>query len=174
MTGTIPESLRWRNLFLLDLGRNNFTGTLPYDLGENFVALRNLHLDHNNFIGTLPDSYINAGNGRVSQISIEHNELTGWVPGYHWHENVLGKWSVLHTMYLMTSASKKQTLTYHFSKFTFSLYTVSFTLHENLFSGSLDKDTCKQSVFYSGEMVELKADCEICDCDAIFCDNCNP
>jgi len=139
MTGTIPESLRWRKLFFLDLGRNSFSGTLPYDLGERFVALRSLHLSHNNFVGTLPDSYINAGNGRVTDISIEYNQLTGAVPGDHWYKNVL----------------------------------LSFTLHENLFSDRLDKDTCKQSVFHSGEMVELKADCAICDCDD-FCGDCNP
>jgi hypothetical protein len=95
MTGTIPESLRWRNLFLLDLGRNRFTGTLPADLGERFVELRNLHLDHNNFNGTLPESYINAGNGRLTQISIEHNQLTGALPGDHEFRNILGKYTIL-------------------------------------------------------------------------------
>lgn len=80
MSGTIPDSLRWRQLFFLDLGWNQLTGTLPVDLGEKFVALRHLHLDHNGFTGPLPTSYINVGNGRLEQLSVNDNQLTGEIP----------------------------------------------------------------------------------------------
>lgn len=83
MTGTIPQSLRWRQLFYFDLGHNQFSGTLPVDLGEKFVRLRHLHLDHNNFVGTLPESYITVGNGRLEQLTINDNQLTGAVPDNH-------------------------------------------------------------------------------------------
>ena len=94
LTGTIPSSLRWRNLFYLDLGNNLLTGTLPVDLGEKFVELRHLHLDHNQFRGTLPLSYINVSNGRLEQFTIDHNQLTGAVPDDH----ELGNKLVMFTM----------------------------------------------------------------------------
>jgi len=40
LSGSIPSGLRWRQLFLLDLGFNELTGTLPLDLGETFGSLR--------------------------------------------------------------------------------------------------------------------------------------
>lgn len=49
--------------------------------------------------------------------------------------------------------------------------TVQFTLQGNQFT-SLGKETCKLSVFEGGEMVEFRADCDICDC-GLQCDQCN-
>ena len=91
MTGTIPDSIRWRQLHLLDLGRNQFEGTLPDDLGENLVRVRHLHLDHNRFYGTLPESIFTAGNGRLEALSVDNNQFTGTVPGNHQFEDLLGK-----------------------------------------------------------------------------------
>ena len=64
-----------------DIGRNQMTGKLPKDIGEKFVALRHRHFDHNDFRGTLPESYNTVGNGRLESFSIDHNRLTGTVPG---------------------------------------------------------------------------------------------
>ena len=80
-SGTIPNDLRWRQCVQFDVGRNLLTGTLPKDLGEKFVNLRMLHLDHNKFRGTLPANYNNVGNGRLVALSLEYNRLTGMVPG---------------------------------------------------------------------------------------------
>jgi hypothetical protein len=80
LTGTIPESLRLRNLIFLDLGRNSLYGTLPYDIGETFVELRNLHLDFNRLNGTIPESYTAVGNGRLESLTLNNNLLSGWVP----------------------------------------------------------------------------------------------
>jgi hypothetical protein len=65
----------------LDVGRNQLTGRLPKDIGEDFVELRHLYLDHNSFRGTLPSSYNKAGNGRLESLSLHHNQLTGVVSG---------------------------------------------------------------------------------------------
>jgi hypothetical protein len=81
MTGTIPSDLRLRQMFYMDLGRNKFRGTLPVSLGENYVRLRHLHLDHNRFTGTVPSTLINAGNGRLNALSLNDNKLTGLLPG---------------------------------------------------------------------------------------------
>lgn len=89
LSGVIPRNLRWRQLFFLDLGHNQLTGTLPVTLGENFIRLKHLHLDHNSFSGTLPESYINVGNGRLEQLTINNNQLTGEVPDNHELSNKL-------------------------------------------------------------------------------------
>jgi hypothetical protein len=80
-TGSIPADLRWRQCVHFDVGRNQLTGTLPDDLGEKFVALRHLYLDHNTFSGTFPRTYNTVGNGRLVMLAIENNQLSGVVPG---------------------------------------------------------------------------------------------
>ena len=85
LTGTIPESLRFRKLVHADFGRNQFSGTLPDDFGLRSVSLRFLYMDHNEFTGTIPYSYTTVGNGRVEALAFNHNQLTGWVPGYYQH-----------------------------------------------------------------------------------------
>ena len=64
-----------------DVGRNELTGTLPVDIGEDFFSLRHLYLDFNNFTGTLPRNYNNVGNSRLRALSINDNQLTGYVFG---------------------------------------------------------------------------------------------
>jgi len=132
LTGTIP-TMRFRKLNFADLGRNKFTGTLPDDIGEKWVELRYLWMDHNQFSGTIPYSYPTVGNGRVEVLSLNHNQLTGWVPGHFQHNKLL-----------------------------------EFNVHNNTFTG-IDSTACRQSVFVYGEMVEYKAECDICDCDP-FCE----
>jgi len=80
LTGSLPEGLRLRQCLYFDVGENYFTGTLPQDIGDKFVELRMLYLDHNAFSGTLPSSYNTVGNGRLNILAIEHNQLTGIVP----------------------------------------------------------------------------------------------
>mmetsp|Transcript_6101 Transcript_6101/g.15111 ORF Transcript_6101/g.15111 Transcript_6101/m.15111 type:complete len:581 (-) Transcript_6101:497-2239(-) len=132
LTGTLPRNLRWRSCIYFDVGRNQLTGTLPNGIGETFVALRHLHLDHNEFRGTLPESYNTVGNGRLESFSIDHNKLTGTIPGKRDLYNKL----------------------------------VQYTLHSNQFE-SMDSDTCKSEV-PKGEMVELRADCDVCTCNGFF------
>jgi hypothetical protein len=115
-----------------DVGRNELSGTLPEDLGDTFVDLRSLHLDHNHFRGTLPESYNDVGNGRLEAFTVDHNRLTGYVPGDRRLYNKL----------------------------------VIYTLHENRFWG-LERDNCYLEIPW-GEMIEFKADCDICRCIGYF------
>mmetsp|Transcript_19533 Transcript_19533/g.45502 ORF Transcript_19533/g.45502 Transcript_19533/m.45502 type:complete len:783 (+) Transcript_19533:234-2582(+) len=132
LTGTIPN-LRFRKLTFADFGRNQFIGTLPEDIGLRWVELRYLYLDHNQFTGTIPYSYPTTGNGRVEAMALNHNNLTGYVPGQFYHNKLL-----------------------------------EFNVQNNTFTG-IDYQVCYQSVFDNGEMVEYKADCNICKCDP-FCE----
>ena len=91
MTGVIPSNLRWRQLFLLDLGRNQFTGTLPFDFADKAVRLRLLHVDHNQFTGEVPSIYSQTGSGRVVSYAIDNNRFTGTPPVENFRfSNVLG------------------------------------------------------------------------------------
>ena len=81
LTGTLPTDLRWRRCDYFDVGRNQLEGTLPDDIGDKFIALRHMFLDHNAFSGTFPSSYNTIGNGRLVVLAIESNQLSGVVPG---------------------------------------------------------------------------------------------
>jgi len=95
LTGTLPNNFRFRKTVFADFGRNHFSGPLPDDIGQHWVKLRYLYLDHNTFTGTIPYSYPNTGNDRLAVLAVNHNHLTGQVPD-NW------KWSVrkLHALNL--------------------------------------------------------------------------
>ncbi|KAL3897361.1 MAG: hypothetical protein SGARI_006939, partial [Bacillariaceae sp.] len=98
LTGTIPDGLRLRKLVYMDVGRNQLQGTLPEDLGETFVELRMLHMDHNAFEGSIPWTYSSVGNGRLEELSLDHNQLTGWVPDDHTIWNKMSEYSAMTTV----------------------------------------------------------------------------
>jgi hypothetical protein len=79
-TGTIPQNLALSQLFYFDIGRNQISGTLPSDIGEDFSRLHFLHFDHNRLNGTIPSSFPSAGNGRLYSLLADHNFLSGHVP----------------------------------------------------------------------------------------------
>lgn len=83
MTGTIPANMRLRQMYYMDLGNNKFSGTLPSELGTEYVRLRHLFLDHNEFTGTVPQSYVVAGDGRIQSLTLNDNKFTGDFPGNH-------------------------------------------------------------------------------------------
>jgi len=78
--GPIPNEMHLTSLFHMDLSFNQLTGTLPVDIGENFNKLRQLYLDHNQFTGSIPETYSQAGGGRLYVLSLHDNQLTGGVP----------------------------------------------------------------------------------------------
>ena len=67
----------------MDLGRNQFSGTIPGDIGDKYVWLRHLYLDHNNFVGSIPTNFPKIGNNRLETLGLNDNQLTGVVPGGH-------------------------------------------------------------------------------------------
>jgi hypothetical protein len=80
MTGIIPEGMALPYAYYVDLSFNKFSGTLPQDIGEDFVRLRHLYLDHNEFTGPIPESYALAGDSRIIDLFLSDNMLTGGVP----------------------------------------------------------------------------------------------
>ncbi|KAL3932446.1 MAG: hypothetical protein SGBAC_010843 [Bacillariaceae sp.] len=94
MTGTIPSNLKLTHLYYMDLGRNKFSGTLPTELGTDYVRLRHLYLDHNDFSGTVPNEVINAGDGRLHSLRLNDNKFTGALPGNHVFDTELNIYEV--------------------------------------------------------------------------------
>jgi len=85
LSGTLPEGIRLRQLFYLDLSNNNFEGPLPFDFAANMVFLRILYLGHNQFSGTLPTDFsLQLGDGRLKQLFIPDNQFTGEFPSEGW------------------------------------------------------------------------------------------
>jgi Leucine-rich repeat (LRR) protein len=88
LTGSIPRYMKdLSKLFLLDLGHNQVTGTLPAEIGGKNTALKHLHLDHNQFVGTIPPSYTQYG---METLSLDHNQLVGSVPSDYSSMSELG------------------------------------------------------------------------------------
>lgn len=57
LTGPIHTNMKLKNMYMLDLSRNEFYGTIPEDINqENFSTLRLLYMDHNLITGTIPGS----------------------------------------------------------------------------------------------------------------------
>lgn len=138
MTGSIPEGMALRKAFFFDLSFNKFSGTLPADMGVDFVRLRNLYLDHNEFVGPIPESYAAIGDNQLWNLYLNDNALTGSVP---------------------TGWAKG------------NIFLDTLSVQNNQLTVGIDKEFCKISIYDSGEMVEIGADCEICSCNTL-CDNC--
>lgn len=140
LTGTIPKNLRLRDLFYFDIGRNFISGSIPEEIGIDFVELRYLHIDHNRLTESIPDTIPSMANGRLISFLANHNRLEGVVPD---------NWIMFNKL-------------------------VQYTLHENYFD-YLGPANCNFNVFEGGQLVEFKADCDICSCNDIFCDAmCSP
>ncbi|GJM90232.1 hypothetical protein PR202_ga06492 [Eleusine coracana subsp. coracana] len=63
-----------RNLVKLDLGGNNFSGGIPYSIGQ-LNRLEELHLDHNSMSGELPSTLSNCTN--LMAIDLKSNMFSG-------------------------------------------------------------------------------------------------
>eukprot|EP00980_Cylindrotheca_fusiformis_P025941 scaffold14945_cov119-Cylindrotheca_fusiformis.AAC.2 len=96
MTGAIPGNMNLRQMYYMDLGRNQFSGTLPPELGYEYVRLRHLHLDFNQFSGTVPESYIVAGDGRLMTLNLNDNQFYGAFPGNHEVYNMMYELTIHH------------------------------------------------------------------------------
>ncbi|OEU20267.1 L domain-like protein [Fragilariopsis cylindrus CCMP1102] len=134
LTGTIPRNLRLNELKYFDIGRNFIGGSIPEDIGIDFLKLRYLHIDHNRLTDNIPDTIPSMANGRLISFLANNNRLEGYVPDNYIMYNKL----------------------------------VQYTLQNNYFD-YLGPNNCFLNVFQGGELVEFKADCNICSCDDIFC-----
>ncbi|KAJ0792812.1 putative protein kinase RLK-Pelle-LRR-Xb-1 family [Helianthus annuus] len=79
LTGSLPENLvsNQDSVKVLDLSSNNILGTIPLAI-SNYTNLVNLNLSYNLITGSIPRS---LGNLKSLQLfDVSHNLLTGWIP----------------------------------------------------------------------------------------------
>lgn len=167
MTGTIPSNLKLTHLYYMDLGRNKFSGTLPTELGTDYVRLRHLYLDHNDFSGTVPNEVINAGDGRLHSLRLNDNKFTG--------ECQLSKQRAFCCMCADNSSSFICSIIGALpGNHVFDTELNIYEVQNNEFT-SMDKNTCNLWVFDGGELVDFQSDCAICDCGnkSTMCQQCS-
>ncbi|XP_020114516.1 probable LRR receptor-like serine/threonine-protein kinase At4g36180 [Ananas comosus] len=79
LSGEIPSSLQYcTQLVNLNLGYNNFSGTIPKWIGESLLVLVVLSLHSNGFSGSIPSEIAQLGYLRVLDLS--RNNLSGSIP----------------------------------------------------------------------------------------------
>lgn len=81
LTGTIPASLFDTPLITLDLSYNRLTGAIPKEL-IRAVQLEQLVLSHNLLDGSLPIEWQGALFPALFRLNMDHNTLSGSVPGF--------------------------------------------------------------------------------------------
>jgi len=153
-SGTLIRPVKYLNLY-----SNQLTGTIPNNL--RFRRLVYADFGRNQFTGTLPDD-IGERWVRLRFLHMDHNKFTGTIP----------------YSYTTVGNGRVEVLSFNHNQLTgwvpgyyehFKL--LELNLHNNTFTG-IEHDTCKQAVFYSGEMVEFNADCgDVCICDP-YCEKC--
>lgn len=139
LTGVLPPNLNLRELSFLDLGRNDFSGNLPNDWWEQQGGQRFNSLRH---------------------LHLDHNRFSGSLP----------------EEFPQIGLGRLNQLTLANNDFTGVVpgdwdpidHLVTIDIRNNSFS-EFGKDLCKMSVFSSGELATLRADCSICNCGAPFC-----
>jgi hypothetical protein len=162
LSGTLPiEMASWENtgqqggirpLRYFNVYSNNLVGPIPNDL--KFRKCQYFDVGRNQLTGTLPAD-IGTFFVELRQLHLDHNQFRGTVPSSY---NSVGNGrleslSIDHN-FLTGVVPGERDLTNKL---------VTYTLHENNFN-SLDPGNCDLLIPF-GEMVEFKADCDICQCD---------
>lgn len=137
------------------------TGSIPEGM-----ALRSaffFDLSFNKFSGTLPAD-MGVDFARLRNLYLDHNEFVGTIPESYANIGNDRLWN----MYLSDNALTGGVPTGWAKE---NIFLDTLTVQNNMLTAGIDKELCKYSIFDSGEMVELAADCEICSCETL-CDKC--
>ncbi|KAJ8753942.1 hypothetical protein K2173_000196 [Erythroxylum novogranatense] len=81
LKGTIPDLSNIRNLYYLDLRRNELTGLVPSGLSN---IMRTIDLSYNNLNGTISESFSNLP--FLQKLSLKNNSLSGSIPSDIWQD----------------------------------------------------------------------------------------
>lgn len=85
LQGALPEFLQNMSLQILHLGSTNFSGSLPFSLG-NLKNLSVIELRNCNFTGPIPSSI--AKLAHLMYLDLSNNNFTGPVPSLHLSKNL--------------------------------------------------------------------------------------
>lgn len=126
-SGTLPSGLELPKVIYLDLSANSFTGSFPADWISTLKNVKVLNVDHNELSGELPPGLLEIGSEQVVQVALNDNEFNGTSPSVSG-----GNITVLH-------------------------------IEGNKFI-ELGEGTCESLVWWEGQLASFRADPEICLC----------
>ena len=79
ITGTIPAELGLlTSLNRIDLSDNNFYGTIPENLFEQWASIESINIGNNNMTGTIPGSIGQLSTLKI--LNITNNQISGTIP----------------------------------------------------------------------------------------------
>eukprot|EP00521_Asterionellopsis_glacialis_P007066 CAMPEP_0195282084 /NCGR_PEP_ID=MMETSP0707-20130614/1123_1 /TAXON_ID=33640 /ORGANISM="Asterionellopsis glacialis, Strain CCMP134" /LENGTH=954 /DNA_ID=CAMNT_0040341035 /DNA_START=38 /DNA_END=2902 /DNA_ORIENTATION=- len=166
LTGPLPQGLKSKNvnnirpLRYLSVHHNKMSGSVPEAL--HLRRLFYLDLSFNNFSGQLPASMFER-HYAMRHLYLEHNKFSGALPA-----TLPGAGNGRLTDAFLNDNEFTGDFPDGYSKENTFLLTLNI---QNTQIEGFDKDICKMSVHDSGELVELGAHCDICQCDPL-CDRC--
>ena len=76
-----PAFCPFKHLREFDMDGSHLTGSLPRWIADCFPHLSELDLSYGRLTGTIPEWVGQIGSGRLAQFKVEHNQLSGSVPG---------------------------------------------------------------------------------------------
>jgi hypothetical protein len=187
LTGTLSQWIgQWDSIKYLHLSHNQLMGQIPHQMQsdeEGIRPLKYLNLYDNQFSGTIPE---NLRLRDLEYFDVGRNNLRGTLP-----EDVGDDFVVLRHFFLdhnrfegtipetypLAGSGRMISFFADHNQLTgsvpdnWSMFNklVQYTVHENNFH-TLGPLNCNFNVFAGGQLVELKADCNICTCQDIFCD----
>ena len=138
-------------------------GTIPTDW--NLRKLYYLDLGKNDLTGTVPLDWT-TGRDNMDSLKIlylDHNRLTGELPSDFIAETGNGR--------LQSLIVNDNLFTGEFPGETTVLNAMDIVEFQHNNFTSMNTDLCSLIVFSMGEMISLRADCEVCRCKW-FCDPC--
>lgn len=165
-SGRIPQELQSdgqdiRPLKMLNLHSNLLSGTIPNNL--RLRQLVYLDLGRNRLTGTIPQD-LGETFVRLRQLYLDNNGLTGSIPTTI-PPMANGRLEIMEVNHNALSGSVPDNFIM-FNKL------VQYRLDNNNFD-TLGPQNCQLSLFndFGGELIEFKADCDICACNDQFCEN---
>jgi hypothetical protein len=160
MTGPIPPDLGMGVAIVFDISHNQFSGTVPgkkSGLGISTLVVSIL-TSSPLLVPEPPENFATEIVPNVRHVHMDHNIFSGSIPDT-FRELGHGR---LRQLYLNDCQfSGKFPENWLFPKFLNNI-----DLSNNRFKNNLDA-MCLMSVFENGELVELRADCPICNCDRL-------
>lgn len=136
LSGPLPEGITFKVMYYLDLSYNKFTGPLPTSWGEGDRKMTHIRF-----------------------LILNNNQFSGIIPETYPHMGN-GRMELFHVGHNQLTGAVPS----HYDNVRFLQ---SLEVHDNNFTEPLSQEICGLLVWIppSSEMVNLRADCDICSCN---------